>query len=83
MTCDVIIRRETPADYAEVYTLVKSAFATTSYADGDEQDYLNELRRQDAFVPELSLVAKLHYIILFFCKLKLLGYSKLFCRACQ
>lgn len=59
MTHDnIIIRRETPADYVEVYILVKSAFATTPDSDGDEQDYLNELRQKDTFIPELSLLAE-------------------------
>ena len=56
----MIIRVERPADYAEVYRLVKTSFATV-YPDGvepDEQDYLEELRGKNAFIPELSLVAE-------------------------
>ena len=51
------IRRENPADYDEVYQLVKTAFAASPDSDGTEQDYLNEIRKKDAFIPELSLVA--------------------------
>ena len=51
------IRQEQRADYAEVYELVKTSFATASYADGTEADYLNSIRKKDAFIPELSLVA--------------------------
>lgn len=52
------IRRETPADYDEVYRLAKTSFATAAHCDGDEQDYLNEIRTWDTFIPELSLVAQ-------------------------
>lgn len=52
----VNIRRETPSDYAEVYELVKAAFATST--NEGEWDYLNEVRRKDTFIPELSLVAE-------------------------
>jgi predicted N-acetyltransferase YhbS len=54
----LIIRQEKPGDYSEVYSLVKRSFATTSASDGTEQDYLNELRTRDTFIPELSLVAE-------------------------
>jgi len=56
----MVIRQERPSDYEEVYRLVKTSFSTVS-ADGeepDEQDYLNELREKDVFIPELSLVAE-------------------------
>ena len=50
------IRQETPADYAEVYELVKISFATST--NEGEWDYLNEVRKKAAFIPELSLVAE-------------------------
>jgi len=56
----MIIRQEKLSDYDEVYQLVKTSF-TTAKTDGtepDEQDYLNELRKKDCFIPELSLVAE-------------------------
>jgi len=46
------------SDYDEVYQLVKTSFATTLDDDGTTQDYLNELRKKDAFIPGLSLVAE-------------------------
>ncbi len=52
------IRQEKQCDYAEVYTLVKKSFATTSFSDGTEADYLNEIRKRDTFFPDLSLVAE-------------------------
>lgn len=51
----MIIRQETQDDYDEVYELVKAAFATST--NEGEWDYLNEVRKKDTFVPELSLVA--------------------------
>jgi len=52
------IRQEKPSDYNEVYKLVKVSFATNSDDDGTTSDYLNEIRKKDTFIPELSLVAE-------------------------
>lgn len=51
----MIIRQEQPFDYGEVYELVKASFATST--NEGEWDYLNELRKKETFIPELSLVA--------------------------
>ena len=56
----LIIRKETPFDYEEVYKMVAKSFATTDYSDGTEQDYLNAIRKKDTFIPELSLVAQIN-----------------------
>ena len=53
----MIIRQETPADYDAVYDMVKMSFATASFSDGTEADYLNGIRKKDTFIPELSLLA--------------------------
>lgn len=55
---DMTIRVETESDYEAVYDVVKSAFATTSFSDGTEADYLNRIRKKPCFIPELSLVAE-------------------------
>lgn len=52
------IRQEQRSDYAEVYELVKVSFSTSSYSDGTEADYLNEIRKKETFIPELSLIAE-------------------------
>jgi len=52
------IRQEQPSDYGKVYELAKISFATSPHCDGDEQDYLNDIRKGDSFIPELSLVAE-------------------------
>ncbi|MCL2642726.1 MAG: N-acetyltransferase [Candidatus Bathyarchaeota archaeon] len=54
----LIIRQETPLDYAEVYRLVEVSFALSFHADGTESDYLVGVREKDTFIPELSLVAE-------------------------
>lgn len=53
------IRQETINDQQAVYALVSEAFATAEHADGNEQDIVNALRKGDAFIPELSLVAEM------------------------
>lgn len=55
----MVIRREEPADYKAVYQLVKAAFERAEHSDGNEQDLVNDLRKSEAFIPELSLVAEL------------------------
>ena len=53
----MVIRTETENDYKTVYDVVKRAFAATSFSDGTEADYLNRIRKEPYFIPELSLVA--------------------------
>ena len=55
----ITIRQETPADHAEIYSLIQTAFASAEHRDGNEQDLVNALRKSEAFIPELSLVAQL------------------------
>ncbi len=53
---NIIIRRETPADYRAVETLVREAFWNV-YRPGCLEHYvLHTFRRDPAFVPELDLV---------------------------
>lgn len=54
----MVIRQETQQDYAEVYRLIAQAFETAAHADGNEQDLVTELRKGEAFIKELSLVAE-------------------------
>lgn len=53
----MIIRQEKPEDYNEVYNVVQSAFASAEHSDGNEQDLVAALRKSEAFVEQLSLVA--------------------------
>ena len=52
------IRQEMPSDYEEVYELVRLSFASAAHSDGTEADYLNEVRKKDTFIPQLSLAAE-------------------------
>jgi predicted N-acetyltransferase YhbS len=54
---DIIIRQEFEKDYDKVYSIVKSAFENAEYTNHDEQNLVVRLRKSDAFIPELSLVA--------------------------
>lgn len=51
------IRQENKNDYEKIYNVVKRAFQTAEHTDGNEQDLVEELRKGDNFIPELSLVA--------------------------
>jgi predicted N-acetyltransferase YhbS len=67
------IQQETAADYARVYELIVAAFNRDN-----EAKLVEALRRSDAFVPELSLVAKkgndvVGYIL--FSKVKIAGHE--------
>lgn len=54
----MLLRLETCEDYEAVYELVAEAFSTAEHADGTEQDLVAALRKSDAFIPELSIVAE-------------------------
>lgn len=54
----MLIRKTEIKDYETIYSVVKCAFDSAEHADGNEQDLVNELRKGDAFIPELSLVAE-------------------------
>ena len=53
-----IINNETENDYREIYNLVKIAFQSSKDADGDEQDYVNNLRLSPNYIPELAFTVK-------------------------
>lgn len=55
---DIIIRQEFERDYDKVYSIVKSAFENAEYTDHEEQNLDVRLRKSDAFIPDLSLVAE-------------------------
>lgn len=55
----MLIRKEEPKDYEIIYTVVQSAFYGAEHSDGNEPDLVNKLRKSDAFIPELSLVAEI------------------------
>lgn len=54
---NIIIRQETEKDRKAVYNLIKDTFKHAEQTDGDEHNLVERLRKSDAFIPELSLVA--------------------------
>ena len=55
----MLIRQEEENDYEVIYSVVKEAFGSAEHTDGNEQDLVNEIRKNEAFIPELSLVAEI------------------------
>ncbi len=55
----IIIRQEIPKDFSFVFSLIKEAFKTEPFSDFTEQYLVERLRKSDAFIPALSLVAEL------------------------
>jgi predicted N-acetyltransferase YhbS len=51
------LRQETPADYNEVSKVIENAFKNMPYSDQKEHLLVERLRKSDAFVPKLSIVA--------------------------
>lgn len=56
----MLIRKENINDHEKIYLLIKDAFEKVEHRDGNEQDLVNLLRKGEAFIPELSLVAELN-----------------------
>ena len=55
---DMVIRRERPEEFPQIYDLVKVAFQTAKVSNGKEQDFVNQLRSGGNYIPELALVAE-------------------------
>jgi predicted N-acetyltransferase YhbS len=65
----MIIRQENPQDYPAVFELIQNAFKDEIHSDHQEQFLVERLRKSEAFIPELSLIAEsngkiLGYILL-------------------
>lgn len=54
---DILIRQELTEEYNVTEAVVKKAFLDEVYSDKKEHLLVNRLRKSDAFIPELSLVA--------------------------
>lgn len=56
----MLIRKKEPKDYEIIYSIVKDAFDSAEHSDGNEQDLVNALRKGEAYIPDLSLVAEIN-----------------------
>lgn len=54
----ITIRQETEPDFDRVHHIIAEAFANEPHSDGSEPNLVARLRRSEAFIPELSLVAE-------------------------
>lgn len=54
---DIFIRQERPEEYSTTEEMIKEAFLHEEYSDKKEHLLVNNIRKSDAFIPELSLVA--------------------------
>ena len=52
------IRKEKPEDFKTVFNLIEKAFENEQMSDHKEQFLVKRLRKSNAFVPELSMVAE-------------------------
>ncbi|MGH1518375.1 GNAT family N-acetyltransferase [Chryseobacterium sp. JK1] len=52
------IRQEEKKDYQQVFELTEEAFRDTEQSDHQEHFLVEKLRKSEAFIPELSLVAE-------------------------
>jgi predicted N-acetyltransferase YhbS len=55
---EVKLRTETSADFNAVFRLIEEAFLKEQFSDGKEQFLVERLRKSEAFIPELSIVAE-------------------------
>lgn len=54
---NITVRKERPEDYSTTEQVVKSAFANQEFSDQKEHELVSRIRKSDAFIPALSLVA--------------------------
>lgn len=55
----MIIRQEENRDHQKVFHLIEEAFRNMGHSDHQEQFLVERLRKSDAFIPELSIVAEI------------------------
>jgi predicted N-acetyltransferase YhbS len=54
---DIKLRQENPSDYIELSKAIMDAYADVPYSNHKEQDMVARLRKSDAFIPQLSILA--------------------------
>jgi putative acetyltransferase len=55
---NVLIRKETPEDFATVGQLIDTAFKTAQVSNGKEAEFIARQRNSKGYIPELSFVAE-------------------------
>ncbi|MEN2487637.1 N-acetyltransferase [Flavobacterium sp. B11] len=55
---EIKLRQENKNDFESVFHLIEKAFEKEEYSDHKEQFLVERLRKSDAFIPELSIVAE-------------------------
>lgn len=59
----MIIRQEKKEDFKGVFTLIEKAFEAEELSDHKEQFLVERLRKSNAFIPELSIIAEIDNVI--------------------
>lgn len=54
----ITIRQEEEKDHQKVFQLIEEAFKSMEHSDHQEQFLVERLRKSEAFIPELSLIAE-------------------------
>ncbi|MDQ8013963.1 MAG: N-acetyltransferase [Flavobacterium nitrogenifigens] len=78
---EIILRQENKNDFESVFHLIEKAFEKEEYSDHKEQFLVERLRKSDAFIPELSIVAEIDNEIvghILFTKLQIKNESETF-----
>ncbi len=55
----LLIRKQTTKDDEIIHTVIKAAFEQAEHTDGNEHELVKALRKGEAFIKDLSLVAKI------------------------
>ena len=55
---EIKLRQETEQDHKSVFKVIQQAFENEEYSDHKEQFLVERLRKSNAFIPELSIVAE-------------------------
>ncbi len=56
---EIKLRQENENDHKKVFQLIEKAFEKEEYSDHKEQFLVERLRKSEAFIPELSIVAEI------------------------
>lgn len=77
----ITIRQEEETDHQKVFQVVEEAFRDMEHSDHQEHFLVKRLRKSDAFIPELSIVAEIDDEIaghILFTKIKIINGSESF-----